>query len=235
VVTRALKLGTGLTVLPGFDADAVATSDASLTSLVGTALQRTDVSRFRTVLLGGSRPPANRPANCVATYGMTETGSGIVYDGRPLDGVEMRIVDGEVWVRGPMLMRGYRDEADPFVDGWLPTGDTGSIDESGRLSVKGRRGDMIVTGGENVWPEPVEQVLREHPDVLDAAVFGVDDDEWGSIVVARIITERDDLTLDELRDHVRATLPPWAAPRRVERVDRIERTAIGKVRRDLLR
>ena len=235
VVTRALKLGTGLTVLPGFDADAVATSDASLTSLVGTALQRTDVSRFRTVLLGGSRPPANRPANCVATYGMTETGSGIVYDGRPLDGVEMRIVDGEVWVRGPMLMRGYRDEADPFVDGWLPTGDTGSIDESGRLSVKGRRGDMIVTGGENVWPEPVEQVLREHPDVLDAAVFGVDDDEWGSIVVARIITERDDLTLDELRDHVRDTLPPWAAPRRVERVDRIERTAIGKVRRDLLR
>ncbi len=235
VVTRALELGTRLTVLPGFEADLVATSDATLTSLVGTALGRTDVSRFRTVLLGGSRPPANRPANCVATYGMTETGSGIVYDGRPLDGVEIRIVDGEVWVRGPMLMRGYRDEVDPFIDGWLPTGDVGSIDESGRLTVVGRRGDMIVTGGENVWPEPVEQVLRGHPDVLDAAVFGRDDDEWGSIVVARIVTERDDLELHELRDHVRETLPPWSAPQQVERVERIERTAIGKVRRDLLR
>ncbi len=235
VVTRALELGTRLTVLPGFDADLVATSKATLTSLVGTALGRTDVSGFRTVLLGGSRPPVDRPSNCVATYGMTETGSGIVYDGRPLTGVDLQIVDGEVWVRGPMLMRGYRDEVAPFIDGWLPTGDAGAIDERGQLTVAGRRGDMIVTGGENVWPEPVEQVLREHPDVLDAAVFGRDDDEWGSVVVARIVTDRDDLELAELRDHVRETLPPWAAPRQVERVDLIERTAIGKVRRDLLR
>ena len=235
VVTRALELGTGLTVLPGFNAERVASSDASLTSLVGTALLRTDVTSFRAVLVGGGRPPAERPSNCVATYGMTETGSGIVYDGLPLDGVDLRIVDGEVWVRGPMLMRAYRDGHDPFIDGWLPTGDAGSIDESGRLSVSGRRGDMIVTGGENVWPEPVEQVLREHPDVADAAVFGVDDAEWGAIVVARLVTERDDLSLEEIRDHVRATLPPWAAPRRIERVERVERTAIGKVRRDLLR
>jgi len=235
VVTRALVLGTRLTVVPGFDADTVASSDATLTSLVGTALRRADVSRFRAVLLGGGRPPADRPSNCITTYGMTETGSGVVYDGYPLDGVELDIRDDEVWVRGPMLMRGYRDGSNPFIDGWLPTGDIGSIAPDGRLSVSGRRGDMIVTGGEKVWPEPVEQVLLSHPDIDDAAVVGVDDPEWGSVVVARIVTDRDDLSLDEVRDHVRATLAPWAAPRRLIRVDAIERTALGKVRRDLLR
>jgi len=235
VVTRALVLGTRLTVIPAFDADVVASSDATLTSLVGTALRRTDVSGYRAVLLGGGRPPADRPSNCITTYGMTETGSGVVYDGLPLDGVELDIRDDEVWVRGPMLMRGYRDGPDPFVEGWLPTGDLGSIGTDGRLSVAGRRGDMIVTGGEKVWPEPVEQVLLGHPDIVDAAVVGVEDPEWGSVVVARIVTERDDLSLDEVRDHVRATLPPWAAPREIVRVDEIERTALGKVRRDLLR
>ncbi len=82
-------------------------SGANLVSLVATTLRRIDPSIFRTIVLGGSRPPADRPPNTVTTYGMTETGSGVVYDGVPLDGVEVRIAaDGEIELRGPMLLRG---------------------------------------------------------------------------------------------------------------------------------
>ncbi|HEX6658409.1 MAG TPA: AMP-binding protein, partial [Ilumatobacter sp.] len=128
VITRALVLGTPLTVLPTADPTAVAAAarqGATLVSLVATALRRIDPALFRVVLLGGSRPPADRPVNSVATYGMTETGSGVVYDGRPLDGVEIRIDDlGEIHVRGPMLLRCYRDGTAPLdAGGWFATGD----------------------------------------------------------------------------------------------------------------
>ena len=112
VVVRSLLTGTPLT----FDVAARAT----LVSLVPTQLLRIDVSPFRAVLLGGAAPPAEPPPNCIVTYGMTETGSGVVYDGRPLEGVEVRAVDGELHVRGPMLFRGYRDGVDPKDDaGWF--------------------------------------------------------------------------------------------------------------------
>ena len=97
VVTRALHSGTALTVLPRFDADAVtvaAAAGATLTSLVATALARIDPSIFRLIVLGGARPPDNRPSNTVTTYGLTETGSGVVYDGIPLDGVEVEVHGG---------------------------------------------------------------------------------------------------------------------------------------------
>ncbi len=96
VVTRALLTGTALTVLDGFDAGRVAGEGdpATLVSLVPTALARVDAGAFHTVVLGGSAPPETRPANVVTTYGMTETGSGVVYDGVPLDGVEVRIEAG---------------------------------------------------------------------------------------------------------------------------------------------
>ncbi|HEX6657439.1 MAG TPA: AMP-binding protein, partial [Ilumatobacter sp.] len=113
VITRALHTGTRLTVLDGFDADAVDRSDATLVSLVATALARIDPTRFRVIVLGGSRPPAQRPSNTVTTYGMTETGSGVVYDRRPLDGVAIRALDGELQLRCPMLLRCYRDGTDP--------------------------------------------------------------------------------------------------------------------------
>ena len=123
---------------------------------------------------------------------MTETGSGVVYDGVPLDGVEVRIDgDAEVWLRGPMLLRGYRDGTRPFdADGWLPTGDLGRWLDDGRLHVDGRRGDLIITGGENVWPEAVEAILSAHPAVAEAMVRGVADDEWGQVVEAVIVPVR---------------------------------------------
>src|SRR3546814_8810548 len=115
---------------------------------------------------------------------MTETGSGVVYDGHPLPGVEVRIEGGEILVRGPMVATAYRDGT-PVVDaeGWLHTGDLGDLDD-GVLTVHGRRGDMIISGGENVHPDPVERRLRQHPAIADAAVVGRPDPEWGQRVVA---------------------------------------------------
>jgi O-succinylbenzoic acid--CoA ligase len=237
VVFRALLGGTALTVHPGFEPAAVEASGATLVSLVATAMRRIDPTIFRTIVLGGARPPADRPPNTVTTYGMTETGSGVVYDRVPLDGVEVRIVDGEVQLRGAMLLRCYRDGTDPkHADGWFPTGDLGAVDDVGRLTVLGRRGDLIITGGENVWPDPVEAVLRRHPDVEDVAIHGVADPEWGQVVVA-VVVPRDPTeppSLEQLRDHVKMELPAFNAPRRVTFVAELPRTTLGKVERSRL-
>jgi O-succinylbenzoic acid--CoA ligase len=223
VVLRALVTGTPLT----FDVD----EPATLVSLVATQLRRMDTSRFRSIVLGGAAPPEDRPPNCVITYGMTETGSGVVYDGRPLEGVEIRAVHGELHVRGPMLLRAYRHGVDPKdPDGWLATGDAGSV-SGGVVRVEGRMGDVIVTGGEKVWPDPVERLLRRLPSVVDVAVAGRPDAEWGQRVVAWVVADGDAPSLDEVRDAVKAELPAYAAPKQLVIVDDLPRTALGKVRR----
>lgn len=234
VVTRALHSGTRLTVLPGFDLDAIVAAverhrGDSLVSLVPTTLRRVAAEQFRTIVLGGSAPPSDLPPNVVTTYGMTETGSGVVYDGIPLDGVELRIVDGEIHLRGPMLLRCYRDDVDPKVDGWLATGDLGHLDGDGRLVVEGRRGDLIITGGENVWPQAVEAALADAPGVGDVAVAGTNDPEWGQIVTAFVVPSGAPPTLDQLREHSRSALPSFALPRRLVLVEQIPRTALGKI------
>jgi O-succinylbenzoic acid--CoA ligase len=241
VVTRAVLTGTPLTLLPRPDAPAVeaaAKDGCTLVSLVPTLLARIDAGLFRTVVLGGSAMPADLPAHAVATYGMTETGGGVVYDGQPLDGVEVRTVGEEIHVRGPMLLRAYRDGTDPRdADGWLPTGDAGSWDGvAQRLRVSGRIGDVIVTGGEKVWPAAVERVLATDPAVGEVAVFGRDDPTWGRRVVARVVPAdpEDPPSLDRLRERVRATLPVWAAPHELEIVDTLPRTSLGKVQRHRL-
>ncbi len=210
----------------------MAAAGATLVSLVATALQRVDPARFRTIVLGGSAPPPDLPPNVVTTYGMTETGSGVVYDGHPLDGVDVRIDgDGEISVRGPMLLRAYRDGTVPLQHGWFATGDLGRWDADGRLLVEGRRSDLIISGGENVWPEPVESVLRRHPGVADVAIAGEPDPEWGQAVTAYVVAAGDPPTLDELRDAVKQELAPHCAPRRLVIVTAIPRTALGKIRR----
>lgn len=245
VVVRAIVLGTSLTVLPSFDPAIVTGVGATHVALVATALRRIDAAAFRTIVLGGAAPPAELPPNVVTTYGMTETGSGVVYDGVPLDGVDVR-VDGDtadaaspggtIHVRGPMLLRAYRDGSEPLVDGWLATGDIGRWLPDGRLHVEGRAGDLIVTGGENVWPEPVEALLRDCPGVVDVAVTGLPDDEWGEVVTALVVPAHGGPpTLDVLRVAVKSALPAFCAPRRLVLVDDIPRTPLGKVRRLTLR
>jgi O-succinylbenzoic acid--CoA ligase len=240
VVLRALVTGTPLVVHPAFDADAVtaaARHGATLVSLVTTALRRIDPGLFRRIVLGGGPAPVDCPANAVVTYGMTETGSGVVYDGIPLDGVEVAVgADGEIRLRGPMLLRAYRDGTDPRdADGWLATGDLGTWDGH-RLRVQGRKGDLIISGGENVWPAAVEAVLGAHPAVAEVAVVGRPDPEWGQQVVAVVVPADAAAppTLDDLRAFVKEQLAPWAAPRRLELVPSLPRTALGKIVRTSL-
>jgi len=238
VVTRALLTTTPLTVHHRFDAREVeraARAGCTLISLVPTALARVDPTLFRQILVGGQAPPADRPANVIATYGMTETGSGIVYDGHPLDGVDVRIdANGEIHVRTRMSLRAYRDGTDPKdPDGWLPTGDLGEL-RAGRLVVHGRRGDLIITGGENVWPAAVEAALLAHPAVREVAVSGRVDPEWGQRVVATVVPTDPGAppSLDDLRAWARDTLPAYAAPRELVLAAALPRTTSGKVRRE---
>lgn len=241
VVTRALHQQVALTVLPRFDADAVthaAQRGATLTSLVATALQRIDPAIFRCIVLGGARPPERRPPNTVTTYGLTETGSGVVYDGVPLDGVEVEIAsDGEILLRCPMMLRAYRDESTPIDDnGWLHTNDLGRWLDDGRLHVDGRRGDLIITGGENVWPELVEAALITHQLVRDVGVSALPDPEWGQVVAAWVVPmdEANPPSLDELRGLAREQLPAFMAPRALFVVNELPRTNLGKLRRSRL-
>ena len=166
---------------------------------------------------------------------MTETGSGIVYNGHPLPGVEIRIVDGVIEVRAPMLFRTYRDGTSPLdAEGWFRTGDIGDFDGS-ILSVQGREGDLIITGGENVWPQQVEDALTKHNSVLEVCVAGVPDREWGHSVHAWIVLNEDQvISLDETRDLVKQTLPSYCAPKELHIVSSIPRTSLGKPQRALL-
>lgn len=244
VVVRALVDGVGLDVHDGFDAERVAAAraaGATLTSLVPTALDRVGADGWRWVVLGGSADTAaTRPANVVRTWGLTETGGGVVYDGTPLPGVEVVERDGELWVRSPTLLRGYRrpdgSVAEATRGGWFPTGDVGAVAADGTVSVRGRRGDMIVTGGENVWPDAVEAVLRRLPAVAEVAVAGRPDPEWGQRVEAWVVPADPAAppALSDLRAAVADELARFAAPRALHLVEALPRTALGKVRRDAL-
>ncbi len=240
VVTRSLLTGTPVDVAASFDveaATAAARNGATLVSLVATALRRlgeAGASAWRKIVLGGAAPPELIPPNTVVTWGMTETGSGVVYDGTPLEGVELRTSGAsELEVRGPMLLRSYRDGGNPFLaGGWFPTGDAAELAEDGTLHLRGRLKDVIISGGENVWPAEVEKSLTRHPSVAEALVSGTPDPEWGETVVASIVPAGDIApTLDELREHVKAHLGPWAAPRELRIVASLPRTPSGKLLR----
>lgn len=237
VVTRALLTGTPLEVHAGFDAaavDAAAAGGATVTTMVPTALRRVQARRWRRIVVGGADVPDDLPSVCVTSYGLTETCGGLVYDGRPFPGCDVRVEGGEIFVRGPVLLRAYRDGTVPLdSDGWLATGDAGRLDPDGRLAVEGRLTDLIITGGENVWPGPVEDVIRTHAGVAEVAVVGRADPEWGQVVVAVVepAAGTATATLHELRSLVKAQLPAHCAPRALELVAELPRTGSGKVRR----
>lgn len=266
VITRALHTGTALVVHDGFEAAAVdeaARMGANHVSLVPSVLARIRAEAWRRILLGGSAIPTERPPNTVATYGMTETFGGVVYEGRPLAGVEVRVAgaddagsatggvvgsaepttSGVLEIRSPTLLRCYRDHLDPAGvaavtgDGWLRTGDAGRVHPGGTIEVEGRADELIISGGEKVWPVPVERRLEEHPGVREAAVVAADDAEWGQRVVALVVPEQGDRPprLDELRDWVKAALPAASAPRELLIRTSLPRTSLGKLARHSLR
>ncbi len=213
-----------------------ADAGATHVSLVAAALTDVDAGWFDTVLLGGAGAPPGLPDNVVCTYGMTETGSGVAYDGVPLDGVEIRTVDEEILVRAATLMRGYRDGTTSIdANGWLHTDDQGSwVDD--QLAVVGRRGDVIVSGGEKVWPDPVERALLSCPGIADVVVIGLPDARWGQSVTAVVVADdRNRPTLATVREHTKKTLPAFMAPHSVKFVSEIPRTELGKVQRQKIK
>jgi acyl-CoA synthetase (AMP-forming)/AMP-acid ligase II len=160
--------------------------------------------------------------------------------GFPRIDVDVELVDGEVTVRGDVVMAGYwRNEeatARALRGGWLFTGDVGRFDERGRLFLLDRKNDMIVSGGANIYPREVEDVLVEHPAVSEVCVFGVPDREWGESVVAVAVPAKGaTIDADELIAFCRERLASYKKPRRVEVVDALPKNAYGKVLRRELR
>jgi acyl-CoA synthetase (AMP-forming)/AMP-acid ligase II len=186
-------------------------------------------------------------------YGSTEAGPGTVLAhvdlarkpgsvGLPQPGVDVRLDDGEVCIKSELLMDEYFDQPDAtdeaLRDGWYHTGDLGSFDDEGYLSIVGRARDVIRTGGETVAPGEVEAALATHPGVREVAVVGIPDPTWGEVVCAVVVPEPgagNTVDLDGLRAHTEAKLASFKQPRRVERVDELPRTpATGQVQRPLL-
>lgn len=251
VLVRSLVAGLEPVVLPAgpFTPEAfAAVHGCRATSLVPTQLLRllaapeavAALRSYDVVLLGGAAAPAallerarDAGVRVVTTYGMSETSGGCVYDGRPLPGVQVQAGE-RVRLSGPTLAKGYRDGS-PLVDldGWFTTGDVGDWDGE-VLVVHGRADDVVVTGGEKVAPAAVEAVLAEHPSVVEAAVVGAPDAEWGQRVVALVVL-RAPLTLEQARDHVASRLGRAAAPREVRHVDALPLLASGKVDRGAVR
>lgn len=164
--------------------------------------------------------------------------------GRPPWGTVVRILgeddqplpaggSGRVFVRNAMVFGGYTaGGAKDVIDGLTATGDVGHFDDAGRLFVDGRADDMIISGGENVFPQEVEEALQRHPAVRDAAAIGVPDERWGAAIKAYVVGQG--VTADELKEHVRATLARSKVPREIVFVDALPRNPQGKVvKRDL--
>ena len=174
--------------------------------------------------------------------------------GLPLPGTECRVVDpdqpnrdvphggrGELVVRGPQVFQGYfgrpEETEAAFVDGWFRTGDIVTIDDDGFVRIVDRIKELIITGGFNVAPTEVENALRRHPDVADAAVVGLPDEHSGEEVVAAIVLSPDvtPADVDAIREYARGILTPYKVPRRLYIVDELPRSLIGKVMRRQVR
>ncbi len=222
-------------------------------------------STLRCVLLGGGPAPKNLLERCaeknvpvVQTYGLTEAASQVAtlapYDvlgklgsaGMPLFGVELKIEHeasenvGEILIRGATVMKEYAEDAEgtarAFREGWFHTGDLGYLDKEGFLYVVARREDLIVSGGENIYPAEIENVLRAHPALLDAAVVGVEDAAWGQTPMAYcVVRELGGVSADELKMFCAERLARYKIPTRFVFVENLPRNASGKLLRNVLR
>jgi len=194
-------------------------------------------------------------ANCRQTvlerYGMTETLmlTSNPYDGErragtvgfPLPGVELHLDEqtGEILVRGPAVFDGYFERPDATAeafdaDGFFRTGDIGELSDDGYVTIVGRAKELIITGGYNVYPREVEDVLRAHPSVIDVAIVGTPSPEWGETVTAYVESE-DDFDPDELLSYAGDQLVAYKRPRLIHRVDALPRNRLGKVLRHELK
>ncbi|MGE5694255.1 MAG: acyl-CoA ligase FadD12 [Candidatus Sericytochromatia bacterium] len=168
--------------------------------------------------------------------------------GKPVHGTEIRILDenftelpvgevGQIFVRSGTLFEGYTSGATKnFHDGFMASGDVGYLDDAGRLFVVGRDDEMIVSGGENVYPIEVEKTLVSHGQVAEAAVIGVDDEQYGQRLAAFVVLEKDaGATPDDLKQYVRENLANFKVPRSISVLDELPRGSTGKILRNELK
>ena len=262
IVTRCLAARRTVVLAPELDPPAqlelVRQQRVTLLSLVAAQLRRLldahggkAPESVRAVLVGGGPCPLPLLAEAwrrgwpvLPTYGLTEACSQVAtappgwrpQDGLalpPLPGVQVRVVAGEVQVRGPTVCSGLVPapaHPSPFTpDGWLRTGDLGWVDAAGRVEVRGRRDTVIVTGGEKVAPEEVEAALLAVPGVREALVFGIEDPVWGSLVAAAVVPVAGaSLEPAALQEGVRGLLAPYKLPRRLAVVPELPRLPTGK-------
>ena len=243
----------GATVLlhERFDPQAVArelregaTHASLVSSTLARVLEQGDAFPPAIVAVGGGPVPGpllerarKAGLRVVQTWGMTETCSMATCErprdadgataGPPLPGFEVAVDAGEILVRGPAMMRGYLGQP-PLQGGFFRTGDLGELDARGRLIVHARRGDLIVSGGENVYPAEVEAALLAHPSVREAAVLPASDERWGQIGVAYVVTTASD---GELRDFLEARIAKYKVPARFVHLGALPRNAAGKIDR----
>lgn len=197
-------------------------------------------------------------------YGQSEAGPVLSYIGEnmksvpgsvgpPLPRTEIQIVDvetgtkilnsgeiGEIRARGPQIMSGYRNRpeetAQALRDGWLYTGDIGEFDENGYLYIRDRKKDMVITGGYNVYPREIEEVLYMHPDVREAAAIGVPDDYRGEVIKVFVaLKPQSRATLGDIKSHCEKNLAKYKVPTVIEIVPAVARTTVGKIDKNALR
>jgi O-succinylbenzoic acid--CoA ligase len=244
ILVRSAIYATTVILHERFDAEAAAdelATRATLVSVVPTTLARLldaglrHPPALRAALVGGAPiPPAlieratAAGVHTVGTYGLTEACSQVTTGGPPLFCTRVRIGAGrEILVTGPTVA-----PAAVAADGWLHTGDEGALDAAGNLTVTGRAGDTIITGGENVAPTEVEAVLAGHPAVAEAGVHGAPDAEWGQRVVATVVLRADHTaTEDDLRGYCRVRLAGYKVPRVIRFAPELPKTVSGKLLR----
>jgi long-chain acyl-CoA synthetase len=185
-------------------------------------------------------------------YGLTETIGPIAFNvpgairagsvGRAIPGAEIKIVEEEVWLRGPMIMKGYlhlpAETAEALTpDGYFKTGDLGHIDNDGYLFITGRKKDLIIIAGEKVTPRQIEETIATHPDVAEAAVIGRKDTTRGEAVVAFIIAKpHATIRPEQIKEHCREKgMPQWQIPKEIHLVADLPRSPTGKVLKRVLR
>jgi long-chain acyl-CoA synthetase len=249
VLTAVSTLLNALMNQPGFSA--IDFSRVKLTVAGAMALSRTVAERWRTLT----------KSRLIEGYGLTEASPVVCANpvdgsdrlgsiGLPFPSTEIRLVDddgndvppgqpGELLVRGPQVMKGYWNRPDETArvlrDGWLFTGDMAEMDADGFFRIVDRKKDMIVVSGFNVYPNEIEEVVLQHPDVQEVGAVGVPDDKSGEVVKVVVVKKRESLTAEELIEFCREKLAGYKVPKRVEFRTELPKTNVGKVLRRALR